>query len=50
MFALLGSGIVVAGVLAACYIARKRRLEKPARTKTDPTLTSEANILVDDMT
>jgi len=48
MFALLGSGIVVAGVLAACYIARKRRLEKPASTKTDPTLTSEANIQVDD--
>ena len=51
MFALLGSGIVVAGVLAACYVARnKHRLAKtnlPARRKTDPTLTSEANIQVD---
>ena len=39
MLALIGSGIVVAAVLAACYFARKYRLEKnslPQSGKMDP--------------
>ena len=46
MLALLGSGIVVAAVLAACYlVARKHRLEKNSlqSSKIGPTLTSDSN-------
>ena len=46
MLALLGSGIVVAAVLAACYFARKYRRERnnlPQGGKIDPILTSDSN-------
>ena len=47
MLALIGSGIVVAAVLAACYFARKYRLEKnslPQSGKMDPTLISDSSL------
>ena len=49
MWALVGSGLGIAALVAACYVARKRRLrhekEKPAilSATTDLTLTSSAD-------
>ena len=44
MFALISSGVVVAAILAACYVARRRRLKKHRsawwNVKVDPTLTA----------
>ena len=47
MFALISSGIVAAAILAACCVARKRRLARQRsslRGKVDPTLTSGSSV------
>ena len=50
MFALLGSaGVVAAAILAACYVARRRRLKKQRSAwsgKVDPTLTSYSDSMI----